>query len=155
MYSTSISEENDLRNNDDSISKFINSNNEIRYIKLNLYSNIYTEFNNNNYKNIAMSSISESNKSDKTIDDKYFETHEQINEVKVNLFLILSKNFRLNSSKYPGFLVKGNKIKTKRLVVQKFKLIKDENRVEFGPKQYIFLPGQSKSLFFHMRMIAL
>ena len=41
MHSTSIIEENDLRNNDDIISKFIVSNNEIRFLKLNLYSNIY------------------------------------------------------------------------------------------------------------------
>ena len=82
-----------------------------------------------------MSSISESNKSDITIDDKYFETHEKINEVKVNLFLILSKNFRLNVSKYPGFLFKGNKIKAKRLVVQKFKLKEKEDLIKELKKQ--------------------
>ena len=159
MYSISDIEENNFSNNDDNSSNFSDSNNEMKYLKLNLSTNIYTVFNHyKNYNKIVMSSINESNKSSKTIsesnksnitiDENYFQNNEQISEVKVNLFFILSKNFILNASKYAGFLVKGNKIKTKRLVIQKFEIIKDEYKVKFEPKEYVFLPGRSKDLIF-------
>ena len=119
------------------------SDNKIKYLKNNLFiDNIYTVFNYDN--NLSMSS---ENSDTSIIDEKYFEKYEQINEVKVNLFFILSKEFRLNTKNYSGFLSKGNKIKTKRLVFQKFKIV-DENKIEFEPKKYIFLPVKDANLIF-------
>ena len=63
------------------------------------------------------------NKSDKSINSSYFDTHEQINEVKINIYYILSLDCRLvndSNSKYFTFLKNGNILTTYRLVIQKW-----------------------------------
>ena len=58
----------------------------------NIYNDYYTDFN-YNMKDNTENIDNESQKSGKTeITEKYFDNHEQISEVKINMFLILNYN---------------------------------------------------------------
>ena len=89
------------------------NNNEIMTLKANLSNDIYTTYDklNNKYsmeednKNLAKSISPQGSKSnnkisidtndENTVDPSYFNKYEEINEVKTNLFYILSLDFRL------------------------------------------------------------
>ena len=121
-----------IDNNEESLKKLLNKN---------LLNYINTGVNLNN--NYPMESTSKSkSKSDKSIDSSYFDKNEQINEVKINIFYILSLDFRLNkdsSYNYYTFLTNKNEIKTHRLVIQKFHL--KNKQIYYQDKEYIFLPA--------------
>ena len=82
------------------------------------------------------------------ITEKYFSNHEEINEVKLNLFFILSKDFRLDYKNYKDFVDQENKIKIQRLTLQRFSKL-ENNSIKFEAKKYSFIPI-AKRLFFHM-----
>ena len=93
------------------------------------------------------------NKSDKSINSSYFDTHEQINEVKINIYYILSLDCRLvndSNSKYFTFLKNGNILTTYRLVIQNFHL--KEKKLIYEDKEYKFIPTDITTTefnFFH------
>jgi len=96
--------------------------------------------------NYLMESENENkSKSGNTVSDTYFENNEEICEVKYNLFLILSKDCRLDPNNYSKFLYpsqKGSKelkeVKVQRFVSQEFTI--NEKKVNFEDKKYIFIP---------------
>ena len=67
------------------------------------------------------------------------EKNEQIDEVKYNVFLMLTKKFRIDDSKYDEIIVE-HCIKLKRLVIHKIEPIESE-------KEYIFIPEKNSPLF--------
>ena len=102
----------------------------------NIYNDYYTDFN-YNMKDNTENIDNESQKSGKTeITEKYFDNHEQISEVKINMFLILNYNCRFNNKLY-NCVSKENMIKVKRLVIQKFTIVNE--KAVFCPKEYIFI----------------
>ena len=101
-----------------------------------IYNDYYTYFN-YNMKDNTENIDNESQKSGKTeITEKYFDNHEQISEVKINMFLILNYNCRFNNKLY-NCVSKENMIKVKRLVIQKFTIVNEQ--AVFCPKEYIFI----------------
>ena len=97
----------------------------------------------NNY--LMESEDENKSKSGNTVSDTYFQNNEEICEVKYNLFLILSKDCRLDSNNYSKFLYpshKGSKelkeVKVQRLVSQEFSI--NEKKLNFENKKYIFIP---------------
>ena len=113
-----------------------NSKNNLQLLKKDFGSNIYakTFINNNNFMRTSFS------KNNEIIDDNYFNKNEQINEVKVNMFLILTKDFRLDLENYSEFL-EDQYLKAKRLIYQEIHY--DGGKLNFGEKNYKFLPIKS------------
>ena len=107
-----------------------------RLLKNNIY-NIYKTYLSNN--NIMDTSKEKDNKKDEIteITEKYFEDNEEVSEVKINLFFILSKDFRLNNNSYIELVDENNNIGIQRLTIQKFK--KFEDKIIFEPKEYSFI----------------
>lgn len=122
----------------DSIDEDIKDN--IECLIRNLGNNINTEtFINNN--NLMSSMTISASKSKSSNNDDYFIKHEQINEVKINLFFILTKDFRLLEDNYSDFF-ENQYLKAKLLVSQE--IIYMENKFDFKKKEYSFLPIKSK-----------
>ena len=113
-----------------------NSKSNLQLSKKDFGSNIYakTFINNNNFMRTSFS------KNNEIIDDNYFDKNEQINEVKVNMFLILTKDFRLDLENYSEFL-EDQYLKAKRLIYQEIHY--DGGKLNFGEKNYKFLPIKS------------
>ena len=96
--------------------------NDEKLLKQNLLNYINTDFNtNNSMEKDNLSNIS----SDSYIDEAYFDNNEQICEVKVNLYYMLSLNFVLSrdsSTNYFMFLNDKNLVKARRLIIQNFSI---------------------------------
>ena len=128
-----------------------NNNIELQINLLNkkLLNYIYTDANLDYNYQMESKSLSDS-KSDKTVDSSYFDTNEQINEVKINIFYTLSLDFRLNndtSYNYYYFLSKKNELKTYRLVIQNFHL--QNKQIIYQDKEYKFIPSVIKTQEFY------
>ena len=81
------------------------------------------------------------------ITEDYFKNHEEIDEVKMNLFFILSKNFRLDYETYKDFIDNENMIKIQRLTLQKFSKL-ENNSINFSEKEYSFISiKKNKAIF--------
>ena len=124
--------------------------------------NIVLEVEENN-KNLAKSISPQGSKSnnkisidtndENTVDPSYFNKYEEINEVKTNLFYILSLDFRLimdtnhNYYKYNKFIFDSKyakyqkEIKGKRLIIQSFYFDDKNKKVIHGNKEYVFVPA--------------
>jgi hypothetical protein len=137
-----ISDENkDLSDISDDIN--VNSELQIKELGKNELNDIFFE-SNLNY-NISIKSQSKSG--NKSVDENYLKKKEQINEIKINIFYILSLDFQFirdfSSSYYILFPKCENEVKAKRLVIQKFYL--DNKKIIYKDKEYIFIPIQTTS----------
>lgn len=122
------------------------SEDAIKFLKKGLLKNyIYKTYISNKNNNTMESSKKKEEKEYDEITEKYFENNEEISEVKINLFFILSKNFRLKNNKYNDIIGKDNNIRIQRLVIQKFE--KDNDTLSFKPKEYVFIPKGVQSIF--------
>ena len=110
-------------------------------LKNNIY-NIYKTYISNN--NNLMELTEESANQDE-INIGYFKNKEEISEVKINMFFILSKDFRKDNDKYKDFIDDNNNIKIQRLIIQNF--TKNENTINFGPNQYFFISIKKNQCF--------
>ena len=121
----------------------VNSELQIKELRKNKLNNIFFE-SNLNY-NISMESQSKSG--NKSVDENYLKQKEQINEIKINIFYILSLDFQFirdfASNYYILFPKSENEVKAKRLVIQKFYL--DNKKIIYKDKEYLFIPIQATS----------
>ena len=144
MNSFSENEENSTNNNDEKIDLEYKEEpkDTIVFLRKNLLKNnkynIYTEWKlDNNY--LMETNEEQAKNSDNDITEKYFTKNEEIDEVKMNLFFILSKDFRLDYETYKDFIDKENKIKIQRLTLQKFSKLENNNNLS-----YIFILNLEK-----------
>lgn len=105
------------------------------------------EYNINNNKKkfsikIKNNKISEESKSQKS--KKEIKIPEEIHEVKYNLFLALTKNFKPTTETFNGFLV-DKYFKAKRLMIQEFEI--SEGKINYGPKKYAFISLEENPTF--------
>ena len=122
-----------------------NLQNDEKLLKQNLLNYINTDFNTNN--SIEKENLSDI-RSDSYIDETYFDNKEQIYEVKVNLYLILSLNFVLSRDSITGyyiFLYDNNLVKARRFIIQSFSI--NNKNIIYHNKEYIFIPRASESIF--------
>ena len=78
------------------------------------------------------------------------EKPEQVDEVKYNLFLMLSKKCRIDDNNYDDIIV-DHFIRVKRLVIQELTI--DKDNINFGEKEYIFIPEKKKPNFPYKNVI--
>ena len=90
-------------------------------LKKNLLNYMTKDFNTNNSLEIENKSNS---KSDSYFDEMYFDNKEQICEVKLNLYYILSLSFFSKEIAVPNimFLIGNNLVKDRRLIIQSFSM---------------------------------
>ena len=108
----------------------INTEIQQKNLKKELLNSIYTDSISDNNNLMEPTSESDS-KSKEVIDQDYLEYKEQINEVKINIYYILSLDCRLFIDmyyKYYHFIDKKKYVRTKRLIVQPF-FIDNKKRV--------------------------
>ena len=83
---------------------------------------------------------SKSKKSSDISDEDYFQKHEQINEVKYNLFMIMYNRCK-TKEEYAAVLNPQNEFKLRRLTIQECKII--EQLIILGEKKYSFISRNS------------
>ena len=146
----------DLTNiNDENENKHINNtdNSGTLVLKLNLLNYINNDFNSNNSMEIDSPNNSKSNS---YVDETYFKKHEQLNEVKIKLYYILSLDFSLTRgtcNNYFTFLYEGNIVKAKRLIIQNFSI--NNNNITYDDKEYIFIPAYEDTFNYNNNKIKL
>lgn len=122
-----------------------NLQNDEKLLKQNLLNYINTDFNtNNSMEKDNLSSI----RSDSYIDETYFKNNEQICEVKVNLYYMLSLNFVLirdSTTNYFMFLNDKNLVKARRLIIQNFSI--NNKNIIYHNKEYIFISRANECIF--------
>ena len=111
------------------------------FLLRNLGNNINAETFFNNNINESLNVIT--TKSKKSDNEEYFIKNEEINEVKIHLFFILTKNFRYLEDNYTDFF-ENQYLKTKRLVSQE--IIYSGKELYLKEKQYSFLAIKSKDM---------
>ena len=111
-------------------------NDEIQRLKQNLTETYITKFFKKKYK----LKMNDSRKSTNISNDEYFKTHEQINEVKYNLFMIIYNGCKVNEE-YSTIINLQNEFKLRRLTVQECTI--NNNILIPGQKQYSFIPKNS------------
>lgn len=99
------------------------------------YYNYMEDKDNNSKETIFEKNLSKEN--NRLLQD--LEEREQIDEVKINLYLILKKKCKYNG-KYEKIIF-GKFFEIKRLIIQKYEIRGKE--IEFGPKEYCFIPKEN------------
>jgi hypothetical protein len=119
---------------------------EIEYIKHNLIEPDIIRFNKNNlYKMRSNSKINSENisRSDDIDDKTYYQSHEQINEVKYNIIMKIFNECIFDETMYSS-VIRANDItfNLRRLIVQKFNISNNEGekKILCGEKDYSFIP---------------
>ena len=119
---------------------------EIEYIKHNLIEPDIIRFNKNNlYKMRSNSKINSENisRSDDIDDKTYYQSHEQINEVKYNIIMKIFNECIFDETMYSS-VIRANDItfNLRRLIVQKFNISNNEGekKILYGEKDYSFIP---------------
>ena len=123
-----------------------NSIEKQKILEKDLSSGIYNELNPEMNNSIKVKSDSDdiSNIYDNVVDEEYFDVIEDIIEVKISIYYILSLNCRLiidSSTNYFEFLNKKKEVKLKRLIIQNF--IRDKENIIYKDKKYIFIPSRN------------
>ena len=123
-----------------------NSIEKQKILEKDLSSGIYNELNPEMNNSIKVKSDSDdiSNIYDNIVDEEYFDVNEDIIEVKISIYYILSLNCRLiidSSTNYFEFLNKKKEVKLKRLIIQNF--IRDKENIIYKDKKYIFIPSRN------------
>ena len=137
MNSFSEDEENTTNNYDEDISLEYKeeSKDQIIFLRKNLLKhnkyNIYVNWILDN-KYFMEAKEDQAKNSNDYITEDYFKKHEEIDEVKMNLFFILSKNFRLDYETYKDFIDNENMIKIQRLTLQKFSKLENNSILSYS-----------------------
>ena len=113
-------------------------NEEIQMLKQNLTETYITKFFKKKYK-LKMHE-SNSKKSTNISNEEYFKKHEQINEVKYNLFMIMYNRCKINEE-YSTIINLQNEFKLRRLTIQECTI--NNNTIIPGEKRYSFIPKTS------------
>ena len=116
---------------------------EIEYIKHNLIEPDIIRFNKNNlYKMRSNSKINSENisRSDDIDDKTYYQSHEQINEVKYNIIMKIFNECIFDETMYSS-VIRANDItfNLRRLIVQKFNISIHEGEKKFCVEKKIIL----------------
>ena len=112
------------------------SNEDIQILKQNLTETYITKFFKKKYK-LKMKS-DESKNSNKISNYEYFKGHEEIDEVKYNLFMIMHNGCKINEE-YSSVMNLQNEFRLRRLTSQECQ-INDKNIIIPGQKHYSFIP---------------
>ena len=132
---------------------------EIEYLKHNLAEpDIMLLIKNNSYKMRGFNRINNENDniSDTMSDKTYYKSHEQISEVKYNIFMKIFNECKLDEKKYSSVIrAKDRTFNLRRLVVQNFNIIESNGEKQFFPieKNYSFIPieeDSSKNCLFYL-----
>ena len=119
---------------------------EIEYLKHNLAEpDIIPLIQNNLYKMRGFNRINNENvnTSDAMSDKTYYESHEQISEVKYNIFMKIFNECKFDETKYSSVIrAKDRSFNLRRLVVQDFNIIENNGKKKISPgeKNYSFIP---------------
>ena len=119
---------------------------EIEYLKHNLAEpDIIPLIQNNLYKMRGFNRINNENvnTSDAMSDKTYYESHEQISEVKYNIFMKIFNECKFDETKYSSVIrAKDRTFNLRRLVVQDFNIIENNGKKKISPgeKNYSFIP---------------
>ena len=119
---------------------------EIEYIKHNLIEPDIIRFNKNNlYKMRSNSKINSENisRSDDIDDKTYYQSHEQINEVKYNIIMKIFNECIFDETMYSSVIrAKDTTFNLRKLIVQKFNISihEGEKKILCGEKDYSFIP---------------
>ena len=119
---------------------------EIEYLKYNLAEpDIIPLIKNNLYKMRGFNRINNENvnTSDAMSDKTYYESHEQISEVKYNIFMKIFNECKFDETKYSSVIrAKDRTFNLRRLVVQDFNIIENNGKKKISPgeKNYSFIP---------------
>ena len=119
---------------------------EIEYIKHNLIEPDIIRFNKNNlYKMRSNNKINSENisRSDDIDDKTYYQSHEQINEVKYNIIMKIFNECIFDETMYSSVIrAKDTTFNLRRLIVQKFNISNNEGekKILCGEKDYSFIP---------------
>lgn len=113
-------------------------NDEIQRLKQNLTETYITKFFKKKYK-LKMND-NKSKKNTSISNEEYFKTHEQIDEVKYNLFMIMHNGCKIDEE-YSTFINFQNEFKLRRLTIQECTI--NNNIIIPGQKQYSFIPKNS------------
>ena len=113
-------------------------NKEIQTLRQNLTETYITKFFKKNY--ILKMQGKKSKNSDNISNKEYFKNHEQIDEVKYNLFMIIHNRCKINEE-YSTIINLQNEFKLRRLTIQK--CIINNNIIIPEQKQYSFIPKNS------------
>ena len=119
---------------------------EIEYLKYNLAEpDIIPLINKNLYKMRGFNRINNENvnTSDAMSDKTYYESHEQISEVKYNIFMKIFNECKFDETKYSSVIrAKDRTFNLRRLVVQDFNIIENNGKKKISPgeKNYSFIP---------------
>ena len=129
---------------------------EIEYLKHNLAEpDIMLLIKNNSYKMRDFNSEND-NISDTMSDKTYYKSHEQISEVKYNIFMRIFNECKLDEIKYSSVIrAKDRTFYLRRLVVQDFNIIESNGEKKLFPKEknYSFIPideDSSKNCLFYL-----
>ena len=119
---------------------------EIEYLKHNLAEpDIIPLIQNNLYKMRGFNRINNENvnTSDAMSDKTYYKSHEQISEVKYNIFMKIFNECKFDETKYSSVIrAKDRTFNLRRLVVQDFNIIENNGKKKISPgeKNYSFIP---------------
>ena len=119
---------------------------EIEYLKHNLAEpDIIPLIQNNLYKMRGFNRINNENvnTSDAMSDKTYYKSHEQISEVKYNIFMKIFNECKFDETKYSSVIrAKDRSFNLRRLVVQDFNIIENNGKKKISPgeKNYSFIP---------------